>query len=117
MSFIKSMISFMIFSDWFFMSMEFRIFIISFVGMLVYVFVHLLLPRKNGYSSNWKHLDFAYFNLNVFLYFSANIEARSNPRKGKKPGLGTGRETLRFKANGKCQIEEEVSCYVFLIKD
>ncbi|XP_039295651.1 PDZ domain-containing protein GIPC3 [Nilaparvata lugens] len=39
----------------------------------------------------------------------SNIEARSNPRKGKKPGYGTGKETLRFKANGKCQIQEEPS--------
>ncbi|KAL1116614.1 hypothetical protein AAG570_005086 [Ranatra chinensis] len=37
----------------------------------------------------------------------SNIEPRGNPRKGKKPGYGTGKETLRFKANGNAQIQQE----------
>nr|XP_018910132.1 PREDICTED: PDZ domain-containing protein GIPC3 [Bemisia tabaci] len=37
----------------------------------------------------------------------SNIEPRGNPRKGKKSNYGSGKETLRFKANGKALIEEE----------
>uniref|UniRef100_A0A1B6EAC6 PDZ domain-containing protein n=1 Tax=Clastoptera arizonana TaxID=38151 RepID=A0A1B6EAC6_9HEMI len=36
----------------------------------------------------------------------SNIDSRGSGRKGKKPGLGTGKGTLRFKANGKAQIQE-----------
>lgn len=36
----------------------------------------------------------------------SNIEARGSSRRGKKPVVGSGRETLRFKANGKAQIQE-----------
>lgn len=35
-----------------------------------------------------------------------NIEARGN-QKGRKKGYGSGKETLRFKANGQAQIIEE----------
>lgn len=36
-----------------------------------------------------------------------NIEPRGSGRRGKKGGFGTGKETLRFKANGQVQIQEE----------
>ncbi|KAF4517620.1 hypothetical protein B566_EDAN002851 [Ephemera danica] len=36
----------------------------------------------------------------------SNIGPRGDPRKGKKQGYGTGKETLRFKANGTAEVEE-----------
>lgn len=36
-----------------------------------------------------------------------NIEPRSNLRKGKCSGYGTGKETLRFKADGSVQIQQQ----------
>ncbi|XP_043510439.1 PDZ domain-containing protein GIPC3 isoform X2 [Frieseomelitta varia] len=38
----------------------------------------------------------------------ANIGPRGDMRKGKKSGYGTGKETLRFKADGSAQIIQEV---------
>ncbi|XP_065214295.1 PDZ domain-containing protein GIPC3 isoform X1 [Planococcus citri] len=35
-----------------------------------------------------------------------NIEPRNNSRRGKKSNYGSGKETLRFKANGSVQIEK-----------
>lgn len=38
----------------------------------------------------------------------SNIEPRGgNPKKGKKSSYGSGKETLRFKANGNAQIQDE----------
>lgn len=37
-----------------------------------------------------------------------DIGPRSGPKGGKKAGYGTGKETLRFKANGNTAIEDEV---------
>ncbi|XP_026675886.1 PDZ domain-containing protein GIPC3 isoform X3 [Diaphorina citri] len=37
----------------------------------------------------------------------SNIEARGNPKKGKKSSYGSGKETLRFKADGNAQIQNE----------
>lgn len=38
-----------------------------------------------------------------------NIGPKSSSAKaGKKPGYGSGKETLRFKANGQAAIENEV---------
>ncbi|KAA0203634.1 hypothetical protein HAZT_HAZT004798 [Hyalella azteca] len=39
----------------------------------------------------------------------ANIGPRSDPRSGSKKGLGSGKQTLRFKANGQAQVEDVVS--------
>ncbi|XP_047737871.1 PDZ domain-containing protein GIPC1-like [Hyalella azteca] len=36
----------------------------------------------------------------------ANIGPRSDPRSGSKKGLGSGKQTLRFKANGQAQVED-----------
>ncbi|XP_012236239.1 PDZ domain-containing protein GIPC3 [Bombus impatiens] len=38
----------------------------------------------------------------------ANIGPRGDTKKGKKSGYGTGKETLRFKADGSAQIIEKV---------
>lgn len=38
----------------------------------------------------------------------ANIAPRGDGKKGKKSGYGTGKETLRFKADGSAQIIEKV---------
>ncbi|XP_017880046.1 PDZ domain-containing protein GIPC3 [Ceratina calcarata] len=38
----------------------------------------------------------------------ANIGPRGDAKKGKKSGYGTGKETLRFKADGSAQIIEKV---------
>lgn len=35
-----------------------------------------------------------------------NVGPKGDPRKGKKANYGTGKETLRFRANGQAQIEE-----------
>lgn len=44
-----------------------------------------------------------------------NIGPKSSGAKsGKKPAYGSGKETLRFKANGKAAIESEV--YIALIR-
>lgn len=45
------------------------------------------------------------------------IGPRNGPKGGsKKGGYGSGKETLRFKANGKAAIEDEVSCSQFEIQ-
>ncbi|XP_059481262.1 PDZ domain-containing protein GIPC3 [Neocloeon triangulifer] len=36
----------------------------------------------------------------------SNIGPRGDPRKGKKQGYGSGKETLRFKANGTAEVEQ-----------
>lgn len=36
----------------------------------------------------------------------ANIGPRSGPGAGKKPGYGTGKQTLRLKSNGTGKVEE-----------
>lgn len=36
------------------------------------------------------------------------IAPRSGGKQGSKKGFGTGKETLRFKANGNVSIEDEV---------
>ena len=41
----------------------------------------------------------------------ANIGPRGDTKKGKKSGYGTGKETLRFKADGSAQIIEKVINY------
>lgn len=46
--------------------------------------IRLIEPQKNGFG---------------------NIGPRSDPRKGKKPAYGSGKETLRFKADGNAQIQ------------
>ncbi|XP_063989364.1 PDZ domain-containing protein GIPC3 isoform X1 [Diachasmimorpha longicaudata] len=46
--------------------------------------LRLIEPQKSGFGS---------------------IGPRSDPRKGKKPGYGTGKETLRFKADGSAHIQ------------
>ncbi|PSN35413.1 hypothetical protein C0J52_23890, partial [Blattella germanica] len=38
-----------------------------------------------------------------------NVGPKGDPRKGKKANYGTGKETLRFRANGEAQIEEQVT--------
>ena len=53
--------------------------------------VRLVEPLKNGF---------------------ANIGPRGDMRKGKKSGYGTGKETLRFKADGSAQIIQEVINYL-----
>ncbi|XP_015601623.1 PDZ domain-containing protein GIPC3 [Cephus cinctus] len=47
--------------------------------------LRLIEPQKNGFGS---------------------IGPRSDPRKGKKQAYGSGKETLRFKADGSAQIEK-----------
>ena len=39
-------------------------------------------------------------------YVSANIGPRNGGPGGKKQGYGTGRQTLRFRANGPAKVEE-----------
>ncbi|XP_047501018.1 PDZ domain-containing protein GIPC1-like isoform X2 [Penaeus chinensis] len=36
----------------------------------------------------------------------ANIGPRSDPRSGSKKGYGSGKQTLRFKANGQAEVED-----------
>lgn len=38
-----------------------------------------------------------------------DIAPRNGPKGNKKQGYGSGKETLRFKANGNAAIEDEVS--------
>ncbi len=38
--------------------------------------------------------------------FSANIGPRSGPGSGKKASYGSGKQTLRLRANGPAQVEE-----------
>uniref|UniRef100_A0A8D8XAI3 PDZ domain-containing protein GIPC1 n=1 Tax=Cacopsylla melanoneura TaxID=428564 RepID=A0A8D8XAI3_9HEMI len=48
----------------------------------------------------------------------SNIEPRGNPKKGaKKTSYGSGKETLRFKANGNAQIQNENQCDTLLQPD
>lgn len=49
--------------------------------------LRLVEPQKNGFGS---------------------IGPRGDPRKGKKVGYGSGKETLRFKADGSTQIIQQV---------
>lgn len=49
--------------------------------------IRLVEPMKTGFNS---------------------IAPKSGPKGSKKVGYGTGKETLRFKANGKAAIEEQV---------
>lgn len=49
--------------------------------------IRLVEPLQNGFNS---------------------LGPRSDPRKGKKAAYGSGKETLRFKADGKAAIEEKV---------
>lgn len=42
----------------------------------------------------------------------ANIDMRGNSKKGKKQGYGSGKETLRLKADGKAHVQQIVSCYI-----
>jgi hypothetical protein len=44
----------------------------------------------------------------VFLLYlpAVNVGPKGDPRKGKKANYGTGKETLRFRANGEAQIEQ-----------
>ena len=49
--------------------------------------LRLVEPQKNGFGS---------------------IGPRGDPRKGKKQAYGSGKETLRFKADGSAQIEKVV---------
>ncbi|KAG8302892.1 PDZ domain-containing protein gipc3 [Homalodisca vitripennis] len=36
----------------------------------------------------------------------SNIDSRGNSRRGKKPGYGSGKETLRLKADGKAHVQQ-----------
>lgn len=47
--------------------------------------------------------------VNIIRSVAANIGPRSDPRKTKKANYGSGKETLRLRANGEAQIEDEVS--------
>lgn len=38
-----------------------------------------------------------------------SLGPRTDPKRSKKGGYGSGKETLRFKADGKLAIEEKVS--------
>jgi len=49
--------------------------------------LRLVEPQKNGFSG---------------------IGPRGDPKKGKKVGYGSGKETLRFKADGSTQIIQQV---------
>ena len=42
-------------------------------------------------------------------FLAANIGPRSDPRAGSKKGYGSGKQTLRFKANGQAEVEDVVS--------
>lgn len=61
----------------------------------------------------WLSFLFVYFSFS-YLYSSispvANIGPRSNPNAAKK-AYGSGKETLRLRANGPARVEEAVSCY------
>lgn len=53
--------------------------------------IRLVEPLRNGFGS---------------------IGPRGDPRlKNKKQGYGTGKQTLRFKANGKAEVEEKVTIF------
>jgi hypothetical protein len=39
-------------------------------------------------------------------FLAVNVGPKGDPRKGKKANYGTGKETLRFRANGEAQIEQ-----------
>jgi hypothetical protein len=43
--------------------------------------------------------------LNSYLLL-VNVGPKGDSRKGKKASYGTGKETLRFRANGEAQIEQ-----------
>lgn len=45
--------------------------------------------------------------IDFYIMLPGNIEARGS-QKGRKKNYGSGKETLRFKANGQTQIMEEV---------
>ena len=50
--------------------------------------------------------------LNCFFFnFIANIGPRTDPRAGGKKGYGSGKQTLRFKANGQAEVEDAVSIF------
>lgn len=44
------------------------------------------------------------------------ISPKSGSKGTKKSGYGTGKETLRFKADGKATIEEQVGYIYFFFK-
>ena len=46
----------------------------------------------------------------LFPSFSANIGPRSGPGSGKKASYGSGKQTLRLRANGPAQVEEVDTC-------
>lgn len=52
--------------------------------------IRLVEPLKNGFNS---------------------LGPRTDPRKNKKGGYGSGKETIRFRADGKAAIEEKVFEY------
>lgn len=49
--------------------------------------IRLVEPLRNGFNS---------------------LGPRTDPRKNKKGGYGSGKETIRFRADGKAAIEEKV---------
>lgn len=49
------------------------------------------------------------------MFFLANIDSRGNSRRGKKTGYGSGKETLRLKADGKAQVQQVVIDFTVVI--
>lgn len=45
-----------------------------------------------------------------------SLGPRTDPKRSKKSGYGSGKETLRFKADGKLAIEEKVSFAIFFYR-
>jgi hypothetical protein len=56
----------------------------------------------------------------MYLFDAANIGPRTDPRAGtKKTGYGSGKETLRLRANAPATVQEAVSippCYLYIAK-
>ena len=60
----------------------------------------------------FNHQDFYQIIKFQHNLLSANIGPRSGGGTGKKPGYGTGKQTLRLKSNGTGQVEEVESFFL-----
>jgi hypothetical protein len=64
-----------------------------YIYMYMYVCIYIYMVNKDSPG------------LNLCLLL-VNVGPKGDSRKGKKASYGTGKETLRFRANGEAQIEQ-----------
>ena len=63
-------------------------------------------PKQPRFTVLWQSI-LIHYNCGVHnICISANIGPRSGPGSGKKASYGSGKQTLRLRANGPAQVEE-----------